>query len=117
MKGDLWRPYLRNPPHPDYPAGTPCFCSAIAQASRLFFKSDNLNYTYTWMKGSSYVEPGTTPATTQELKFDTWSFFEIVCKTARLDGGVHTSFATDEGMRLCQPMGQRAYTKFQHLTV
>lgn len=61
LPASQWRSYLDVADHPEYPSGSAAFCSTIALTSRLFYGDDNLGYSYKFLKGSSYVEPGITP--------------------------------------------------------
>jgi len=104
-----WRPYLNTADHPEYPSGSASFCSAHAQASRLYFGDDDLNWTVPIPAGTSVVEPGVTPAVDVELFFPTWTDFETKCGYSRLDGGVHFEDAVLAGLDLGPEIGTGAY--------
>lgn len=84
-----WQSYLGVADHPEYPSGSASFCGAHAEASRLFFGSDELNWSVAIDKGTSRMEPGFTPASNIVLEFPTWTDFETKCGLSRLWGGVH----------------------------
>ena len=105
IPGKEWRPYLDTADHPEYPSGSANFCAAHAQASRLFFGSDDLNWTVPIPAGSSVVEPGVTPAVDTNLFFPTWTDFATKCADSRFNGGVHFQDAILE-----DSMGERIGT-------
>ena len=109
ITGNEWRPYLNTADHPEYPSGSASFCAAHAQASRLYFGDDDLNWTVPIPAGTSVVEPGVTPAADIELFFPTWTDFETKCGYSRLDGGVHFEDAILAGFDLGPEIGTQAY--------
>jgi hypothetical protein len=109
IRGNEWRPYLGTADHPDYPSGSACFCAAHAQASRRFLGSDALGFPVTFPAGSSFREPGITPATDLTLVYPTWTDFEQRCSYSRVEAGVHFEAAVFEGARLCKPIGDIAF--------
>lgn len=109
LRASEWRPYLITADHPEYPSGSASFCAAHAQASRLFFDSDDLGWTIPMPAGSSLVEPGVTPANPIDLHFDTWSQFEEECGYSRMWGGVHFEDAVLAGFDVGGEIGNLAY--------
>ena len=104
-----WRPYLVTADHPEYPSGSASFCAAHAQASRLYFGSDDLNWTIPVPAGSSLVEPGVTPAADMNLHFSTWTEFAEDCGQSRHWGGVHFVDSIPAGADIGHEIGTRAY--------
>jgi hypothetical protein len=109
LPASQWRPYLVTADHPEYPSGSSAFCAAHAQASRLFFDSDDLGWTIPTPAGSSIVEPGVTPATDINLHFETWSQFEEDCGYSRMWGGVHFEDSVLVSFDLGTEIGSLAY--------
>lgn len=109
LPASQWRSYLQTADHPEYPSGSACFCSAHAQASRLFLGSDALGWEVVFAEGSSRIEPGLTPANDTTLAWQTWTDFETDCGLSRLWGGVHFMAAITAGQELCRPIGDLAY--------
>jgi hypothetical protein len=89
LPGNQWTSYLPVADHAEYPSGSASFCSAHAEASRLFLGSDYLGYTVPAPQGSSRIEPGITPAVDMALHFPTWSDLEYKCGQSRFWAGVH----------------------------
>lgn len=109
IKASEWKEYLNVADHPEYPSGSASFCSAHAQASRLFLGSDDLGWTVSFPAGSSSIEPGVTPAVDTDLYFDTWSDFVSRCGYSRLWAGVHFRDSIEAGFPLGEEIGTLAY--------
>jgi len=117
IPGSQWESYLSTADHPDYPSGSASFCGAQAEASRMFFKTDELNWQVAVTKGSSLVEPGVTPQSDIVLNFATWSEFEQECGMSRLWGGVHFNAAITEGRNIGHKVAKDTYKFMQaHLS-
>jgi hypothetical protein len=109
-----WRGYLNTADHPEYPSGSAAFCSAHAEASRLFFGSDDFGWSVPAPAGTSNIEPGITPATDITLgPWDTWTAFEHECGLSRLWGGVHFMPSIQAGRGIGKSIGARAYEFLQ----
>ncbi|MDP3498870.1 MAG: vanadium-dependent haloperoxidase [Myxococcales bacterium] len=115
IRASEFQPYFGVADHPDYPSGSACFCAAHSQASRRFLGSDAFGFPVNYPAGSSAFEPGITPATNLTLFFPTFTDFEQRCARSRVNSGVHFEAAVNEGLRLCKPVGDRAYTYLQTL--
>jgi hypothetical protein len=113
LPANEWRSYLPTADHPEYPSGSAGFCSAHAQASRLFFDSDDLGWPVPAPAGSALFEPGVTPAQDTVLFFETWSQFEEECGTSRKWGGVHFEDAVTAGADLGHEIGNLAFDFFK----
>jgi hypothetical protein len=113
IRASEWRGYLNVADHPEYPSGSACFCAAHSQAARRFLGTDALGFPVPAPRGSSVQEPGITPATDITLFYPTWTDFEQRCAQSRVNGGVHFQAAVDEGLRLCRPIGDQAFTFVQ----
>lgn len=109
LPASQWRPYLATADHPEYPSGSSAFCSAHAQASRLYLGSDTLDWTVPAPAGSSRVEPGVTPAQDISLHWATWTEFAEDCGLSRLWGGVHFLDAIEASRPIGDAIGTRAY--------
>jgi hypothetical protein len=104
-----WRSYLNTADHPEYPSGSAAFCGAHAQASRLYFGSDNLGWSIPTPQGSSLVEPDVTPAADIVINFATWSELEEECGLSRLWGGVHFTPSLPAGRNIGRAVGSAAF--------
>ncbi len=110
LPASQWRSYLGTADHPEYPSGSACFCSAHAEAARLYFGSDALGWSVPAPQGSSVVEPGVTPASDIVLgPWSTWTDLEQDCGQSRLWGGVHFQASIDAAQEMCRPIGSLAY--------
>jgi len=103
-----WESYLVVESHPEYPSGTACVCAVFAEATKLFFGTDVLNFTATFPKGSSIYEPGATPATNLNVTFDTYSTVSSMCGESRHWAGVHFQEAINESQRVCPQIAKIA---------
>ena len=115
IPASLWRSYLPEADHPEYPSGSTCGCYAQAQAVRRFSGSDELNWTVAYPAGSSRVEPGFTPTEDLTLNFATWTDFAQDCGQARVWAGVHFPAAVEASAAICGGFGDLAYEYFETL--
>jgi hypothetical protein len=115
LPASQWRSYLDTADHPEYPSGSAAFCSAHAQASRLYFGSDVLNWSVPAPQGSSRVEPGLTPQTDIVLHWDTWTDLETDCGLSRLWSGVHFYASIEAAHIIGRQIGELAYHYVQGL--
>ena len=109
LPGSAWQSYLPVANHPEYPSGSTGFCEAHAQASRLFFNSDQLGWQVPAAAGSSIIEPGITPANDLVLSWDNWTDFANDCGNSRLWSGVHFADAIDNMRSVARDIGSHAY--------
>lgn len=104
-----WRSYLPVADHPEYPSGSASFCAAHAQASRLFFGSDTLGWSFPVPQGTSVIEPGVTPAADISLGWATWTDFERECGQSRFWAGVHFPASITAGAAIGHEIGTLAH--------
>ena len=45
IPGSEWKSYLEEADHPEYPSASACFCTALAQAMRKWFGTNELEFT------------------------------------------------------------------------
>lgn len=105
-----WRSYLPVADHPEYPSGSAAFCAAHAEASRRFFNSDNLNWSFPVPQGSSRIEPGVTPQADINIGWATWTEFEQECGQSRFWAGVHFPASIPAGAAVGRQVGVTAYS-------
>lgn len=115
LRGEEWAAYLPEADHPEYPSASACFCAAHAEFKRLYFASDDLNWSISFPAGGSGVEPGRTPAENLSINLRTWTEFEQTCASSRVWAGVHFQSAVDESLKLCPIFGKMAYDYMQEL--
>jgi hypothetical protein len=110
IDGAQWQSYLPTANHSEYPSGSSAFCSANAEANRLYLGSDDLDWQVPFAAGSSVIEPGTTPARDLTLTFPTWTDFAERCGDSRFWSGVHFKPAIRAGADIGEKVGARAFT-------
>jgi hypothetical protein len=115
LPANQWKSYLEEADHPEYPSASACFCTAHAQAARLFLGNDTLGFPVERPAGSSRVEPGITPVVDTVVVFPTWTDFATDCGQSRVWAGVHFQSAVDESFKLCSVFGDRAYNYVNQL--
>ncbi|KAJ9471189.1 hypothetical protein DIPPA_70218 [Diplonema papillatum] len=115
MRGQDWESYMPVGDHPEYPSGSTCLCHAHAQAARLYFGGDDLNWERPFAAGSSKIEPGVTPANDVVLSFPTWTDFADQCGKSRMYAGVHFQDAIDAAADICGQFGGFAFSYYDAL--
>jgi len=113
ITGNEWRPYLTTADHTEYPSASSAYCMAYAQAARRFLGSDNLDITVTMPKGSSFVEPGITPAADVTLHWGNLTDMANACRMSRVIGGVHFRAATVNVEQFAPQVGDSVYNFVQ----
>jgi hypothetical protein len=107
IKGKDWESYIRTMPHAEFPSGSSCICRAFANALGVFMDLDlsetipNGPLVVPISAGSSFAEPGQTPAMDLDLTFNTWNDVVEICGQSRLDAGLHFPAAILAGEELC----------------
>ncbi|TCP56894.1 hypothetical protein EV191_101843 [Tamaricihabitans halophyticus] len=109
MPANQWRSYINSADHPEYPSGSAAVCASQAQMARNMYQDDQLGFPVEYAKGSSRIEPGSTPSSDTTLRFDTWSELEEQCGQSRVWGGVHFQQAVDAGADLGHQIADVAY--------
>jgi hypothetical protein len=113
ITGNEWRSYLPTADHTEYPSASTAYCLAYAQAARRFLGSDQLSMTHTMPKGSSFVEPGITPASDVTLHWDNLTDMANDCRMSRVLAGVHFRAATENPVQYAPKVGDTVYTFIQ----
>ncbi len=111
IDGENWRPYIPTPPFPEYVSGHSTFSSAGAIILSCFTGSDEFDGCSTMEKGSSLVEPGTTPRKDITLNWATFTDAARQAGMSRLYGGIHFSKANENGQELGKQVGQCVWEK------
>jgi vanadium-dependent haloperoxidase-like protein len=113
IPGEQFRSYIPTPPFPDYVSGHSTFSAASAQVLRSFTGSDALNLTVVFAAGTSFVEPGATPASGVQLGWSTMSAAAGEAGLSREYGGIHFRDADQHGLNLGRAVGTNAWSKAQ----
>lgn len=109
MKATEWSSYLTIPDHVEFPSGSTTLYHAHAQSATRFLGSDAIDLHFPFVKGTSIIEPGVTPAQDFELHFTSWKDFADVGGMSRAYGGVHFLGAIRAGEQLGPQFGDLAY--------
>ena len=115
IPGNEWQSYLPVANHPEYPSASASFCWAHAKVSRLYFGTDDLNWTFPVPAGSSVIEPGHTPQSDIVISFPTWTDFAERCGQSRFWSGVHFPDSIPAGQAIADQVADRAWEFFQSL--
>jgi hypothetical protein len=113
IPAEQFRSYIPTPPFPDYVSGHSTFSAAAAQVIRSFTGSDTLSLTSSFAAGSSFVEPGTVPATTVQLGWSTFTAAASEAGVSREYGGIHFRDADAHGLNLGRAIGTNTWNKAQ----
>nr|CEL13092.1 hypothetical protein [Kibdelosporangium sp. MJ126-NF4]CTQ98779.1 hypothetical protein [Kibdelosporangium sp. MJ126-NF4] len=113
ITGSEWRSYPNTHDHSEYPSGTSANCAAYTQAARRFLGTDRIDITVPRAKGTSLIEPGTTPAADIALHWDSWSDLSVECGKSRVWAGVHFRAATQNVAEYAPKIGDQVYTFVQ----
>ena len=89
-----WLPFVNTPNHPEYPAAHGCFAGVTSEILRAYFKTPRVSFTWTsTVTGTSHDFP---------------SVFAMLKenKVARIYGGMHFRFSSDDGVTLGRRTGR-----------
>jgi hypothetical protein len=93
MDGARWIPYqaatFLTPPFPDYVSGHSTYSAAAARILELWTGHDDFGDSVTLTAGSSKIEPGTTPAQSVTLSWQTFTAAANEAGMSRRYGGIH----------------------------
>ena len=98
-----WTPLLGNPPYPDYVSGANGLTGAFTGALRLFFGSDEREFT---------VKTTSPLVTDPEREYTSFSQAAQEVVDARVLLGIHFRFADEEGRRLGERVAHWTFQKF-----
>ncbi len=89
-----WTPFVNTPNHPEYPAAHACFGGVTLEVLRSYFKTPKVRFTWTsTVTGTSHEYPSVHHML-KELRL------------ARIYGGMHFRFASDDGATLGRRTGR-----------
>ena len=115
MDGSQWIPYqaatFPTPPFPDYVSGHSTYSAAAARILDLWTGSDRFGDSVTLPAGSSKIEPGTTPAHSVTLLWETFTDAANEAGISRRYGGIHFRGADLAGRLLGRIVAFEAWQK------
>ena len=115
IDGSQWLPYqpswFPTPPFPEYLSGHSTFSMAGATILDEFTGSDTYGGSVTIKAGSSFVEPGLTPAKNITLSWSTFTDAAEQAGISRLYGGIHFMSANLDGRALGQRLALQTWLK------
>jgi hypothetical protein len=114
LKARDWQPYIRTMPHAEYPSGSGCICTVVAEYVDAFvydqFGDPTFATTWDFPVGSSKIEPGVTPAKPIRLDFNSMTELRDMCGETRKWGGMHFRASVPDSYQLCGNIGAKAYS-------
>ena len=111
LPGENWQPYLPTPPFPEHVSSYSTFSHAAATILKQFTGSDEFGGCYTVAKGSSIIEPHTTPQCDVLLDWPTFTIAAEQAGMSRLYGGIHFPNGNECGQTLGVSVGRNAWEK------
>lgn len=115
LPANQWTSYLPVANHPEYPSASASFCFAHAKVSRLFYGTDDLNWSFPVPAGSSTIEPGHTPQSDIVITFPTWTDFASICGQSRFWAGVHFPASIPAGQNIADEVADHVWAFYQSL--
>ncbi|RKN11558.1 hypothetical protein D7319_06420 [Streptomyces radicis] len=109
MPGEHWDSYIPVGDHPEYPSGSAGICAAVAAAGEPLTGSSDPMMSFTFPAGSSWIEPGVTPAADTTLAWDTWDAFVSDCGESRILAGVHFRPSMQAAWTIGEQVGALAF--------
>jgi len=109
--GTYQSPTFVTPAFPSYNSGHSVFSASAAEVLKRFTGSDNFGFTQTWPAGSSQLEPGTVPATTLSVKWNTFTDAANAAAASRLTGGIHFQEDITDGLVMGRQVGPLVFDK------
>jgi hypothetical protein len=89
-----WAPFVNTPNHPEYPAAHGCFAGVTSEILRAYFKTPRVSFTWTsTVTGTSHEFPSVFAMLNEN-------------KVARIYGGMHFRFSSDDGVTLGRRTGR-----------
>ena len=113
IRGSEWQSYIQTPAHAEYPSADACYCLAQARILSKYFKSEELNLIVYMKKGSSKIEPNTTPSRDLIFTFKTLSDFVKQCGLSRIYAGINFESSIQEGQKICKSVADNAFNFIQ----
>lgn len=119
IDGSQWQPYqpasFITPPFAELPSGHSTFSAASAEVLRSYLGSDRLDYSVTFLPGSSKHEPGFAPSRTVTLRFRTFSEAVESAGISRMWGGIHFTQGNVDGQEMGRLVGERVFSRATRL--
>ena len=111
--GTFQSPTFITPPFPEFPSGHSTFSAAAAEVLKRFTGSDHLGFSVNFLKGSSALEPGITPANDVSMTFNTCSDAAEAAGLSRRYGGIHFVTGDLQGRQMGRSVGGVVWNKAQ----
>ena len=117
IQGEQWQAYqtgaVPTPAFPEFTSGHSGFSAAAAEVLRSFTGSDAFGDSATVKAGSSFVEPGSVPATDIALSWATFSEAADQAGMSRRYGGIHFKEGDLQSRAMGRLVGAQAWAKAQ----
>ena len=82
---------------------------------RRYTGADELGWVINFPAGSSYIEPGFTPAEDIQITIATWTEFAETCGESRVWASIHFYPAVEASEEICSAFGDTSYEYFESL--
>lgn len=118
LKSTEFEPYIRTMPHSEFPSGSASICNTIQNYTDGWLIARGLSplsIALSFPPGSSLKEPGSTPNTTLDIRFDSMTQLAAACRQSRLDAGLHFTAAVNQLGSHCQGLGSEGVRYVQNL--
>lgn len=97
-----WTPFIRVMPHSEYPSGSSCICTAVAEFIDAFltaeYGADSIATTWDFPKVGSHT-------------FGNMAELARTCGESRLRGGMHFTTSVSASRKLCDGVGKMSYSR------
>jgi hypothetical protein len=117
IPGENWRPYIATPPFAEYTSGHSAFSAAAAEVLTRFTGSQRFGASFTFRRGASTIEPGTTPRRDVTLFWQTFDDAADEAGLSRRLGGIHFRQGDMESRKMGEQIGKQAFEKAMWLVV
>jgi hypothetical protein len=109
VKGSEWRSYIGTDAHSEHPSFTACLCYSVTGAFEKYLGTKSIDFTVTFPKGSSYVDPGRLPSSDITVNYKDLEDLADRCAIGRVWNGVHFPESTSFIKNQCTHIGYAAH--------
>lgn len=107
VRGREWNSYIGTCAHSDHPSATACLCYAVGAVLEKYIGGDEIDFSQTFPKGSSYIDPSL-PKEDVVLNYKSIDHMMHDCAYGRVMIGVHFPESV-EVREQCKAIGYKAY--------
>ncbi len=111
IKGENFQSYIATPPFPEHVSGHSNFSRSAAVILKSYTGSDHFDGCTEVKKGSSLIEPGTSPKQDITLEWPTFTDAAEQAGISRIYGGIHFTKGNKDGQNLGEQIGTNGWQK------